>query len=513
LLSWTIRHYRNCEGQQAIAMNVLIAPSCFKESLSAQEVADCIEEGIRRVLPDANIQKTPLIDGGEGFTKTLVQITGGALHMTRVTGPVGQPVEAYYGILGGVGQKTAVMEMASAAGLRLVPEALRNPLSTTTYGVGELIKAALEAGAERILIGCADSGTNDGGAGMAQALGIALTDAEGNSIGWGGGELSRLRKIDISGMDPRLERVTIDVACNFNSILCGANAVSRVFGPQKGASPTAVEILVDAMEHYAAVIREQLGVDVRLMPGGGAAGGLGAGLRAFLNASLHHRYEVVMQYIDLDTPLSKADLVITGEGCIDFSTSRGKIPCEVGRRAKTFGLPVMAVVGMVGPGAEFSLKNGVDSFASIMESPMQLSTALCRASDLLKKGAENVMRTILIGQQLGDRAQRDLDHLEGRAMTKPIDSREPSNGMPMFVNQLCQDLRTPLSLAIAYSGMIRDGLLGEVNPSQAKALQQIIKHSYWVLSIITGLLQSASRDGSKFAANAADGNDTVAIDK
>ena len=488
-----------------MAMKVLIAPSGFKESLSAEEAADCIEEGVLRVLPYANIQKTPLIDGGEGFTKTLVNITGGTLHMVRVTGPVGQPVEAYYGILGGAGQKTAVMEMASAAGLRLVPEALRNPLFTTTYGVGELIKASLEADVDRVLIGCADSGTNDGGAGMAQALGVALTDAEGNSIGWGGGELSKLRRIDVSGLDPRLERVSIDVACNFNSILCGTSAVSRVFGPQKGASPMAVKFLVDAMEHYAAVIREQLGVDVRLMPGGGAAGGLGAGLHAFLKASLRHRYEVVSQYIDLDTQLSKADLVITGEGCIDFSTSRGKIPCEVGRRAKTFGLPVMAVVGMVGQGAEFSLNNGVDSFASIIETPMQLSTALYRASDLLKNGTENVMRTIMIGQQLGQRAQRNLDSLQDSAMTQPIESRQPSDGTPMFVNQLCQDLRTPLSLAIAYSGMIRDGLLGDVNPSQAKALHQIIKHSYWVLSIITGLLQSAGNGGTEFVVNVADG--------
>src|SRR5215831_182804 len=445
-----------------MAIKVLIAPSGFKESLSAEEAADCIEEGVLRVLPCANIQKTPLIDGGEGFTKTLVNITGGTLHMVRVTGPVGEPVEAYYGILGGAGQKTAVMEMASAAGLRLVPEALRNPLFTTTYGVGELIKASSEAGVDRILIGCADSGTNDGGAGMAQALGVALTDAEGNSIGWGGGELSKLRRIDVSGLDPRLERVS---------------------------------------------------VDVRLMPGGGAAGGLGAGLYAFLKASLRHRYEVVSQYIDLDTQLSKADLVITGEGCIDFSTSRGKIPCEVGRRAKTFGLPVMAVVGMVGQGAEFSLNNGVDSFASIIETPMQLSTALYRASDLLKNGTENVMRTIMIGQQLGQRAQRNLDSLQDSAMTQPIESCQPSDATPMFVNQLCQDLRTPLSLAIAYSGMIRDGLLGDVNPSQAKALHQIIKHSYWVLSIITGLLQSVGNGGTEFVANVADDNGTVAIDQ
>lgn len=495
-----------------MAVNVLIAPSGFKESLSSEEVADCIEEGLLRVLPDANIQKTPLVDGGEGFTKTLVNITEGTLHEVRVTGPVGQPVQACYGILGGSGPRTAVMEMASAAGLRLVPEALRNPLCTTTYGVGELIKAGLEAGVERILLGCADSGTNDGGAGMAQALGIAFLDDAGNAIGWGGGELLKVRRIDISGLDPRLERVKIDVACNFNSLLCGPDAISRVFGPQKGASPMAVELLVEAMEHYAAVIREQLGVDIRLMPGGGAAGGLGAGLHAFLNASLHHRYELVMQYIDLDTPLSKADLVITGEGCIDFSTPRGKIPCEVGRRAKTFGVPVMAVVGMVGRGAETALENGVDSFASILDAPIQLSTALYRASDLLTNGTENVMRTILVGQRLALRIQRFEDNAHEDMIAKATHIRPP-NGTPMFLNQLSQDLRTPLSLAIAYSGMIRDGLLGEVNPSQAKALHQIIKHSYWVLSIMTGLLQSAGSDGSEFGANVADGNGTVAIDE
>ncbi len=471
-----------------MTLHVLIAPSGFKESLSAEEVAECIEEGVLRVLPDANIQKTPLIDGGEGFTKTLVDITRGTFHKVRVTGPVGQSVEACYGILGGSGPRTAVMEMASAAGLRLVPEALRNPLCTTTYGVGELIKAGLEAKVERILLGCADSGTNDGGAGMAQALGIGLLDAAGNTIGWGGAELLKLRRIDVSKLDPRLKRVKIDVACNFNSLLCGPNAVSRVFGPQKGASPTAVELLLEAMEHFATIVRAQLGIDVRLIPGGGAAGGLGAGLRAFLNASLRHRYEIAMQYIDLDTPLSKADLVITAEGCIDLSTSRGKIPCEVGRRAKLLGLPVLAIVGMVGPGAESALENGIDSFASVLDAPIQLATALQRSSDFVKKGTANVIRTILIGEKLAHKAQQDADS----AIIKAIEVLPPSNGTSMFLDQLSRDLRTPLNLTIAYSKMIKDGLLGEINPSQEKAIQQVIKHSYWVLSMITSLLQSTT---------------------
>lgn len=491
-------------------VNILIAPSGFKESLSSEEVADCIEQGLLRVLPDANIQKTPLVDGGEGFTKTLVDITGGTLHEVRVTGPVGQPVQACYGILGGSGPRTAVMEMASAAGLRLVPEVLRNPLCTTTYGVGELIKAGLEAGVERILLGCGDSGTNDGGAGMAQALGIAFLDGEGNAIGWGGGELLKLRRIDVSRLDPRLGQVKIDVACNFNSLLCGPNAMSRIFGPQKGASPMAVELLVGAMEHYAALIMEQLGIDVKFMPGGGAGGGLGAGLRVFLNASLHHRYEVVMQYIDLDTPLSKADLVITAEGCIDFSTSRGKIPCEVGRRAKLFGIPVIAVVGMVGRGAESTLENGIDSFASILDAPIQLPTALHRSSDLLKKGTENVMRTILIGERLAGRARQDEANVVENGMNRAMEMHQPSHETPMFLNQLSQDLRTPLSLVIAYSKMLSDGLLGEINRPQERAIQQVIKHSYWVLSIITSLLQPATNGGLKSAVRATDDSDMIA---
>ena len=471
-----------------MGLNVLIAPSGFKENLSPERVADCIEEGVRRALPDANIQKAPLVDGGEGFTKTLVAATGGTLHNLTVTGPVGQPVEASYGILGGAGSRTAVLEMASAAGLRLVPEGLRNPLNTTTYGVGELIKAALDAGIERILIGCADSGTNDGGTGMAQALGAGLFDVAGNAIGWGGKELLKLERIDLSGIDPRLQRVRIDAACNFNSVLCGPSGAARLFGPQKGASPMAIELLAEALDHYAAVIERQLRIDVRAMPGGGAAGGLGAGLRAFLNANLHHRYEIVLQYLDLDTPLSKADLVITGEGCIDFSTARGKIPCEVGRRAKLLGLPVVVVAGMIGQGAEASLEQGVDSFTSIADGPMQLSAALYRAPQLLKKGAEHVMRNILVGKRLQERHANHVDEevIDDAGITDRLAGPVPT----LFLGELSQDLRTPLSLVIAYSKMIKDGLLGTVSSSQDRALQQVIKHSYGVLTMIDSVLQS-----------------------
>lgn len=478
-----------------MTVNVLIAPSGFKESLSPEEVADCIEEGVLSVLPDANIQKMALVDGGEGFTNKLVDLTGGTLSKVRVTGPVGKPVEACFGILGGSGPRTAVIEMASAAGLRLVPESVRNPLATTTYGVGELIKAALDEGVERLLIGCADSGTNDGGAGMAQALGIALLDAEGKPIGKGGAELLKLARIDLSGKDARLDRVKINVACNFNSLLCGPTAVSRVFGPQKGASPMAVELLVNALEHYAGVIEKHLGIDVRTLPGGGAAGGLGAGLHAFLNASLHHRYEVVRQYLDFDTPVSKADLVITGEGCIDFSTPLGKIPCEIGRRAKTLGIPVLAVVGMVGRGAELALDHGIDSFASVLDAPMQLSAAICQAPDLVKKGTANLMRTVLIGKRLAEAESLNEEYVAEHMMQETSRDSQPQVVVPLLLDQFMRDLRTPFNLVIAYSKMVKDGQLGSINPAQEQALRQVIKHSYWLLTMLNGLMRSVASGG------------------
>jgi glycerate kinase len=475
-----------------LSLNILVAPSGFKESLSPEEVADCIEEGILRAVPGARVQKLPLVDGGEGFTKTLVETTGGKLREVFVTGPVGQPVEAHYGILGGSGIRTAVLEMASAAGIRLVPEGLRDPLHTTTYGVGELIKAALDADVERILIGCADSGTNDGGCGMAQALGVRLLDAAGGDIGWGGKQLLKLHTIDLSGLDPRIARVQIAVACNFNSVLCDPNGASRLFGPQKGASPKSVEILVEAVEHYAEVIHRQLDIDVRRMPGGGAAGGLGAGLHAFLKAELHHRYEIITRFLDLDAPLQNADLVFTSEGCIDATTPRGKIPCEVGRRAKLYGHPVIALVGMVGKGAEAALEHGVDAFTSIVNAPMQQATAFLRAPELLKKGAEQMMRTVLVGKQLYEQKRLETGQAQHRIVDLADQNFTTGNPLPhAFIGAMSEELRTPLNLIIGYSKMVKDGMLGTITPEQEKALQHVIKNSYWVLMMMNGLLQSS----------------------
>jgi glycerate kinase len=383
-------------------LRVLIAPSGFKESLGADEVAAAIAAGVRRAVPDAEVVEAPLVDGGEGFTRALVRATDGELREeVEVTGPVGAPVAAHFGFLGGTGPRTGVLEMAAAAGLRLVPRDQRDPLATTTRGVGELILAALDAGAERLLVGCGDSGTNDGGAGMAQALGVHLCDGEGGALGPGGSELARLARIDASELDARLRGMPVDVAVNPHNVLCGPRGVAQVFGPQKGASPRAVGWLAGALQRYADVLERDLGVDVRAIPGGGASGGLGAGLHAFLGATLHPRFDVVTRYLDLDGQLASADLVITAEGAIDLQTPRGKIPAEVARRAKRHDLPVVAIAGTVGDDAELVLAAGLDAFTSIIAAPGSLAQAIEDASRLVEDAAATVLRMIALGQHIG----------------------------------------------------------------------------------------------------------------
>ena len=388
-----------------------MAPSGFKESLEAEEVAAAIARGVHRALPEAEIIELPLVDGGEGFTKTLIRVTGGTLHHVTVTGPVGEPVESFWGSLGGAVEPTAVIEMAAAAGLRLVPRDQRDPLVTTTYGVGELIRAAIDAGARRILFGCGDSGTNDGGAGMAQALGARLLDASGRDIGRGGVGLLDLERIDLSGLDPRVGAgdVRIDVACNVHNVLCGPRGVARVFGPQKGASPETVARLEAALDRYAAVIARDLGVEVRDVAGGGASGGLGSGLLALLGARLHPRYDVVMEYLDLDAQVREADLVFTAEGGIDTQTPRGKIPAEVGHRAQACGVPVIALAGKIGENAHVVHEHGITAYFSTVPAPCSLEEAMAHAAEQVELCAENVMRTVVLSMQIGRREARAVD--------------------------------------------------------------------------------------------------------
>ena len=386
-----------------MSYTIVIAPSGFKESLSSNDVADHIAAGIKRVMPDARLVSAPMADGGEGFTEALVEATGGTLHRLSVTGPVGDPVDSFFGFLGGRARKTAVIEMAAAAGLRLVPRDRRDPTKTTSYGVGELIRAALDAGAERILLGCGDSGINDGGAGMVQALGARLLDSQGRSIGPGGGELVRLSFIDLESLDPRLAKVQLDAAVNWHNVLLGDRGVARVFGPQKGATPEQVELLSWAMENYAANIRMATGRDVGYKPGSGASGGLGAGLLGILGGTLHPRYDIVMQYLELDRLLDDADLVITAEGSLDSQSPFGKVPCEVARRAKQRGLPVIALAGTIGSGAELNLEHGIDAYTSILSRPCTLDEAIAKAAALVENAAADAARMIQVGLTLARR--------------------------------------------------------------------------------------------------------------
>jgi glycerate 2-kinase len=385
---------------------VLIAPSGFKESLGAQAVAEHMADGVRRAMPQARVLTAPLADGGEGFTSALVEATSGTLHRRVVTGPVGDPVESFFGFLGGREHRTAVVEMAAAAGLRLVPRDRRNPMLTTSHGVGELIRAALDAGAQRILLGCGDSGVNDGGAGMAQALGAQLLDARGRQIGQGGGALASLRRIDLSQLDPRLATVQLDAAVNWHNVLLGERGVARVFGPQKGATPQQVLALEAGLQRYARAVFDATGVEVGDIPGGGASGGLGAGFAALLGGRLHPRYEIVMQYLELDRLIDQADLVMTAEGSLDFQTPHGKIPAEVARRAKRRGLPVVALAGTIGKGVRVNLDHGIDAFASILKRPCTLDEAIADAAKLLTRATEDAMRMVGVGLTLARNAPR-----------------------------------------------------------------------------------------------------------
>ncbi|MFB8050222.1 glycerate kinase family protein [Streptomyces rubiginosohelvolus] len=391
---------------------IAIAPSGFKESLSAARVAEAIATGVRRVIPDADLDLIPLVDGGEGTAEALALAGGGRLVPCTATGPVGDPVASHFALLGGgttPGPLTAVVEMAAVAGLALVPPDRRHPGATTTYGVGELIRAALDAGARRILVGCGDSGTSDGGAGALQALGARLTDRHGRELRPGGGSLHELEHIDPSGLDPRLADTELLVACNPYNVLCGKRGVARVFGPQKGATPAEVELLSAGLERLAAVLTRDLlpafappagtPVDLRTAPGTGASGGLGAGL-ASVGARLLPRYDVLLDGLDLDARLARADFVITAEGALDHQTVRGKIPAEVARRAQAAGVPVLVLAGTIGPGAQDVRAVGVDAYSAILPSPMTLVEAIGRSGEFLADASERAMRIMALGTRL-----------------------------------------------------------------------------------------------------------------
>lgn len=377
-------------------MKFVLAPDSFKESMTAKEAADAMERGIKKVLPDAECIKVPMADGGEGTVQSLIDATSGEMINVKVIAPLGNEVEASFGLLGD--GKTAVIEMASASGLHLVKKEDRNPLLTTTYGTGMLIKAALDRGVNHILIGIGGSATNDGGAGMIQALGAKLLDSEGNELPFGGGALHKLDKIDLSALDERLQNLKIEVACDVTNPLVGENGASHVFGPQKGATPEMVETLDKNLTHYAAVIKETLGKDIAKVPGAGAAGGLGAGLMAFLNADLRSGVELVIKFTDLEEKMQGADYVFTGEGSIDFQTICGKTPYGVSTTAKKFGIPVIAFAGRIGDRVEVLYDHGINSIIGILPGAVDLDIALQQGIANMERASENIARILKISK-------------------------------------------------------------------------------------------------------------------
>ncbi|WP_051215787.1 glycerate kinase [Ferrimonas futtsuensis] len=369
-------------------MKIVIAPDSFKESLTAMEVANAIEAGWHQIDAEAQTIKLPMADGGEGTVQALLDATAGDWLGVEVSAPLGNRRDAGFGLLGD--GSTAVVEMAQASGLHLVPRDQRNPMLTSTFGTGELILAALERGVDKIIIGIGGSATNDGGAGMMQALGARLLDEEGVELPPGGGALGRLANLDLCGLDPRLSQVSLEVACDVDNPLCGAKGASAVFGPQKGATPAMVAQLDANLEHYARVIEQQHGVAVAEIPGAGAAGGLGAALAGLLKAQLKPGVEIVMDAVGLEQALQGADLVITGEGCIDGQSVHGKTPVGVSRMAKKAGVPVVALAGSLGPGAELVHQEGIAALFSVVPGVTNLDDALARGAENLTLTARNL---------------------------------------------------------------------------------------------------------------------------
>ena len=381
-------------------LTILVAPSGFKEGLDVGDVADAITRGVRRALPSSKIITVPVFDGGEGFARTLARLLGDTMRKVTVSGPLGSPVRASYAMMSLNGRRTAAIEISAAAGLRLVPAHRRNLLHTTSQGVGEMIRAALDAKAERILVGCGDSGVNDGGVGMAKALGVRFLNRHTKEIPPGGAALASLHRIDMSRLDPRLRCVEIQVCVNIRNMLLGRYGVSRIFGPQKGATAAHVCELEKALKRYALCIRQATGIDTAAVPGGGASGGLGAGLHALLGAQLIARYDFISQFIPLTNHIDKAHLIITAEGRIDGQTCRGKIPGEIGRHAKEKGKPVIVLAGSIGRGAEDCYAHGISAFISIIDQPYRLDDAVSRTRILLEQCAESLMRIVSFAQML-----------------------------------------------------------------------------------------------------------------
>ncbi len=374
-------------------MKVVVAPNAFKGCLSASEAAAAMAEGITGVVPDAEIVQVPVADGGDGLVDVALEALAGEARTVTVSGPLGRPVQARFCYVPAM--SFAAIEMALASGLALLSENQRDATKTTTLGTGEMIAAALDLGVSRIAVGIGGSATNDGGVGMATALGVRFLDAEGATVEPVGGALDRIRRIDANGLDPRVESVRFEAVCDVSNPLLGPKGASHVYGPQKGATPAQIEVLDAGLANLAAVIEADLGVDVRDLPGAGAAGGLGAGLCAFLGAELRRGVDLVLDLVGLDQRLEEADLVLTGEGQIDFQTAFGKAPAGVAARARARNIPCLAIAGSIGENLGDLHAIGIDAVFSLCPGPVSLEQAMARGRHFLTRATEQAVRGFL----------------------------------------------------------------------------------------------------------------------
>jgi len=376
-------------------VKIVIAPDSYKGSIYAPEAARAMREGVLRVVPDAETVLVPVADGGDGTLETLVETSGGTTRTATVTGPLGDPTEAQWGAMGD--GKTAVIEMARTSGLTLVPDDRRNPLTATTAGLGEVIREALNEGFRRFILGIGGSATNDAGAGMAQALGVLLLDTASRDLEAGGAALAGLDHIDMTGLDPRAADAEFMVACDVSNPLTGPEGASAVYGPQKGATPAQVAELDAALGNFADIVSRDLSADVRDVPGSGAAGGLGGGIMAFLGGQLRPGIDIVLDTLRFDDKLNGADLVITGEGGMDFQTVYNKAPIGVARLAKARGIAVIGVSGSLGKEYTDVHDHGIDAVTSITSAPMDLDEATDRCSELIADATEQALRMMRAG--------------------------------------------------------------------------------------------------------------------
>ena len=379
-------------------MKIVVAPQAFKGSLSATEVGNSMIKGIENVIANSTNLLVPIADGGDGTLETLVESSQGKINLIKVTGPLGEQQNSAWGALGR--NKTAIIEMARSSGLALVPINKLNPLISTTYGLGEVILDALDQGYRDFIIGIGGSATNDAGAGMAQALGAKLLDSNGNELPFGGESLSKLNSINIDGIDTRIKESNFSIACDVNNPLTGPEGASAIYGPQKGATPEMVNTLDQALTNFAKIVEKDLGIKINNVEGSGAAGGLGGGLIAFLNGKLRKGVDIVLDFVDIDKALINTNLVITGEGQLDFQTIYNKAPIGVARRAKHLGIPVIAISGSLGENFSVVHEHGIDAASSIVSKPMTLAEASKNAPELISAATEQALRYMKIGSDV-----------------------------------------------------------------------------------------------------------------